>query len=174
MCGLYAFLLHSCEAGLGSRPACLPAWLIRRFGSPDLTRNTLFTSQKHQSHSGGDWNADRRPTQSVNIYQLPATRAADRVLARVMLSVSFSCLKKWRVHHHTLGMEKQNTKTVAALKYDWNCQAEHPKGLWKALSVACGLWWFLASHRSTYIFYTGMILFITSAMHIQCLFVCVF
>lgn len=42
--GLYAFLLHSCEAGLGSRPA----WLIRRFGSPGRTRKTLFTRQKHQ------------------------------------------------------------------------------------------------------------------------------
>lgn len=31
--------------------AGLPAGLIRRFGSPDLTRKTLFSSQKHQSHS---------------------------------------------------------------------------------------------------------------------------
>lgn len=49
--------------------AGLPAWLIRRFGSPDLTRKTLFSSQKHQSHSSWDLNEDSWLTLSMNIYQ---------------------------------------------------------------------------------------------------------
>lgn len=36
--------------------AGLPAWLIRSFGTPDWTRKTLFSSQKHQSHSSRDGN----------------------------------------------------------------------------------------------------------------------
>lgn len=36
--------------------AGLPAWLIRSFGSPGLTRQTLFSSQKRQSHSSWDLN----------------------------------------------------------------------------------------------------------------------
>lgn len=49
--------------------AGLPAWLIRRFGSPDFTRKTLFSSQKHQSHSSWDLNEDSWLTLSMNIYQ---------------------------------------------------------------------------------------------------------
>lgn len=47
--------------------AGLPAWLIRRFSSPDLTRKTLFCSQKHQSHSRCDLNEDSLLTLSMNI-----------------------------------------------------------------------------------------------------------
>lgn len=49
--------------------AGLPAWLIRSFGSPDLTRKTLFSSQKHQSHGSWDLNEDSWLTLSMNIYQ---------------------------------------------------------------------------------------------------------
>ncbi len=49
--------------------AGLPAWLIRSFGSPDLTRKTLFSSQKHQSHGSWDLNEDSWLTPCMNIYQ---------------------------------------------------------------------------------------------------------
>lgn len=50
--------------------AGLPAWLIRRSVSPDLTSKTLFSSQKHQSHSSWDLNEDSWLTLSMNLYQV--------------------------------------------------------------------------------------------------------
>lgn len=60
----------SCIVVMLDWAAGLPAWLIRRFGFLDLTRKTLFTSQKHQSHSSWDLNEDSWPTLSMNIYQV--------------------------------------------------------------------------------------------------------
>lgn len=93
------YMHSSCIVVLLDWAAGLPAWLIRRFGSPDLTRTTLFTSQKHHSHSSWDLNGDSWPTLSMNIYQVPDTvrRCVNLAmhqrywqnLARLMPSVPF-------------------------------------------------------------------------------------
>lgn len=118
--------------------AGLPAWLIRRFGSPDLTRKTLFTSQKHQSHSSWDRNEDSWLTLSTNIYQfLGIAKSYTHHLdgtsrsywlwpgyAISVISVFFSKTTKWQVYDHTLKMSKISPhagwKTSFSVNYSWN------------------------------------------------------
>lgn len=83
-CGLYAFLLHSCAAGLGSRPA----WLIS-FGSADLTRRTLFRGRKPRGPVGG-----RRARGSIDVAEGAASQT--RVWRGHAVSATLSFLLETR------------------------------------------------------------------------------
>lgn len=149
----------SCIVVLLDWAAGLPAWLIRRFGSPDLTRTTLFTSQKHQNHSSWALNGDSWLTLSMNIYQLydTAGRCTNLAvhqsywqnLARSMPSVPFCCFS-------SRATEKQvNDKTITILLRQRSSQAGWKTKSPNFLSVLVHL----ASNTSTYICYTGLILY---------------
>lgn len=162
--------------------AGLPAWLIRRFGSPDLTRKTLFTSQKHQTHSSWDRNEDSWLTLSIDIYSqalhqsLRVCNTATQSLTRLCLQCRFvesylelqhevynttfqSC---WNHHHHTLESGKPVLVSAMAKTEIWRIQT----------SSQCGYYWTSPSLRIKLASYTSLSVtwdwFYTSAMHIQC------
>lgn len=104
--------------------AGLPAWLIRRFGSPDLTRKTLFTSQKHQSHSSWDLNEDSWLTLSMNIYQVLGMARNDAHLTGIHHSYwqGLALLHQWRPVVSTSMM----ASTIIPL-IPLPCWEDHPK-----------------------------------------------
>lgn len=152
----------------------LPAWLIRRFGSPDLTRKSLFTSQKHQSHSSWDLNEDRWLTLSMNIYQFLdiARRCTNpsvhhnywQNLARLCYQCHFvvSSLELagiwWYPQYPIMLTSSSETGWINGFSLSYGWKLENPNFLSVWLTVS-GLAVCEPSHTSVYIRYTGLILY---------------
>lgn len=129
--------------------AGLPAWLIRSFGSPDLTRKTLFSSQKHQSHRSWDLNEDSWLTLSINIYQFlyiarrytPSFKVCTWANDRVCPSYAISAILFFFFSRNTVWQKRDNTLNITVMlgstshagwknsfsvSYCWNWKLEAP------------------------------------------------
>lgn len=166
--------------------AGLPAWLIRRFGSPDLTRKTLFSGQKHQSHSSWDLNEDSWLTPSMNVYQCLdivrcSTRATDTVGRVTCQSFShfFSSTTEQQAgwclwcssHAGIIVIIIICCRNCFSFIYSWIKYLGNPNFLYSSqcdqllMALLCEpLSHALASYTSIYICYTGLILYQCEAL----------
>lgn len=155
--------------------AGLPAWIIRSFASPALTKKTLFSSQKHQSHSSWDRSEDRWLALKINTHRIldlarrsPETLVTDRIYHQYHI-VIFSGNTVCQVYDNTPNVI---ILLVSSAQAGWENQFQHqPRptlrtgGSWHGWMLMASFAQITHTHSSPSVTQDR---FYTSAMHIQC------